>query len=55
LVIGPEGGFTSDELATLQAAGAVTVRLANPVLRIETAALAAAAVWSATWLKETHD
>ena len=55
LVIGPEGGFTSDELATLQAAGAATVRLASPVLRIETAALAAAAVWSATWMKETRD
>ena len=55
LVIGPEGGFTSDELATLQAAGAATVRLASPVLRIETAALAAAAVWSAAWMKDTRD
>ena len=55
LVIGPEGGFTSAELATLQTAGAATVRLASPVLRIETAALAAAAVWSAAWMKETRD
>jgi 16S rRNA (uracil1498-N3)-methyltransferase len=55
LVIGPEGGFTTDELARLQAAGATTVRLASPVLRIETAALAAAAVWSAAWMKETRD
>ena len=49
LVIGPEGGLTPDEVAALTAAGARTVRLAGPILRIETAALAAAAVWSATW------
>ena len=52
LVIGPEGGLTTAELALLEGAGAVRVRLAAPILRIETAALAAAAVWSATW--ETH-
>ncbi len=51
LVIGPEGGFTGDELGTLTAAGAALVRLAGPVLRIETAALAAAAVWSAAWIE----
>ena len=50
LVIGPEGGFTPAELAALTAGGAATVCLAAPVLRIETAAIAAAAVWSATWL-----
>lgn len=49
LVIGPEGGFTSAELATLTGGGASLVRLAGPILRIETAALAAAAVWSAAW------
>lgn len=51
LVIGPEGGFTDAELATLRQAGAATVRLAGPVLRIETAALAASAVWSAAWIE----
>lgn len=51
LVIGPEGGFTDAELATLRQAGATTVRLAGPVLRIETAALAACAVWSAAWIE----
>jgi 16S rRNA (uracil1498-N3)-methyltransferase len=49
LVIGPEGGLTIDELATLNAMGAVSVRLAGSILRIETAALAAAAVWTSTW------
>lgn len=49
LVIGPEGGFTPAELSALVAGGAALVRLAGPILRIETAALAAAAVWSAAW------
>jgi len=49
LVVGPEGGLTPDETSTLVAAGAVRVRLAGPVLRIETAALAAAAVWASAW------
>jgi 16S rRNA (uracil1498-N3)-methyltransferase len=49
LVVGPEGGLDEDEVAMLVAAGAERVRLAGPVLRIETAALAAAAVWAATW------
>ena len=52
LVIGPEGGLTSAELDLLAAAGARRVRLAAPILRIETAAIAAAAVWTATW--ENH-
>lgn len=50
LVIGPEGGFTPAELTALKAGGAATVCLAAPILRIETAAIAAAAVWSAAWL-----
>ncbi len=49
LVIGPEGGLTNDELAALNARGAVSVRLAGSILRIETAALAAAAVWASSW------
>lgn len=49
LIIGPEGGLTDQELGALRAGGVVSVRLAGPVLRIETAALAAAAVWTAAW------
>lgn len=49
IVVGPEGGLDADEVAALVAAGAGCVRLAGPVLRIETAALAATAVWAATW------
>lgn len=42
VLIGPEGGFTEDELAALRAAGAAPVRLGPHVLRTETAAVAAA-------------
>lgn len=49
LIIGPEGGFTDHELRALRDGGVAAARLAGPVLRIETAAIAAAAVWSAAW------
>jgi 16S rRNA (uracil1498-N3)-methyltransferase len=49
LVIGPEGGLTDEERKRLIAAGASSVRLGGHVLRIETAACAAAAVWATTW------
>jgi 16S rRNA (uracil1498-N3)-methyltransferase len=41
LVVGPEGGITDDELATLRAAGAIAVRLGPAVLRTSTAAAVA--------------
>ena len=47
--IGPEGGFAEDETRDLEAGGAGPVRLASPILRIETAAVAAAGCWAA-WL-----
>lgn len=47
LFVGPEGGWTDAERANLAAAGAVACRLAPHVLRIETAAEAAAAVFAA--------
>lgn len=49
LVVGPEGGLDDGEVAALVAAGAVPTRLAGHILRIETAALAAAAVWATAW------
>jgi 16S rRNA (uracil1498-N3)-methyltransferase len=48
VVIGPEGGLAPAELAAVQAAGGQIVRLADHILRVETAALAAAAQWPAT-------
>ncbi|WP_165063681.1 RsmE family RNA methyltransferase [Paludisphaera rhizosphaerae] len=43
LVIGPEGGLTEDEVATAIKRGWTAVRLAAPILRVETAAVAGAA------------
>lgn len=43
IAIGPEGGLTDDEIAQAIAAGAQRMRLAEHILRIETAAVAAAA------------
>lgn len=42
--VGPEGGFTTDELRTARALGAWPVCLSQTILRIETAAVALAAV-----------
>ncbi len=39
IVIGPEGGFASDEVERAQAAGARTISLGRRILRTETAAL----------------
>ena len=50
VVIGPEGGFSATELATVTSAGGQFVRLATHVLRVETAALAAAAQWAGAGL-----
>lgn len=47
LVVGPEGGFSADELSTLTDAGAEAVVLGNTVLRTSTAGPAAIAVLSA--------
>jgi 16S rRNA (uracil1498-N3)-methyltransferase len=43
VVVGPEGGLTESEVATLAGAGAVPVRLGQEVLRTSTAGLAAVA------------
>lgn len=39
VLVGPEGGFTGPELAIVQQAGALPLRLADAVLRTETAAV----------------
>lgn len=49
VIIGPEGGFTDEECLQIESAGGKGVRLAPTILRIETAAVAAAAVW-ASWV-----
>lgn len=49
LIIGPEGGFTPEELALADTHGVRRVRLVGHVLRIETAAEAALAVCMQAW------
>jgi 16S rRNA (uracil1498-N3)-methyltransferase len=46
VVVGPEGGISDAELGSLVESGGTAVTLANLVLRVESAALAAAAVWA---------
>lgn len=46
VVVGPEGGVAPDELDAFEAAGAVCVRLGEPVLRTSSAGAAALAVLS---------
>jgi len=46
--VGPEGGFTQAEQSAVAAAGGRPVRLCAPILRVETAAVAVAAIW-ASW------
>jgi 16S rRNA (uracil1498-N3)-methyltransferase len=50
-LIGPEGGWTDDELAAFANAGLTPVRLTGTVLRVETAAVAAAAVIESTVIR----
>jgi 16S rRNA (uracil1498-N3)-methyltransferase len=48
LLVGPEGGFTDEERASIRACpGAVPISLGPRILRAETAAIAATACWMA--------
>ncbi len=49
IVIGPEGDFTSDELALLDTAKFIRVSMGERILRTETAGLAALATLNARW------
>lgn len=49
LLVGPEGGFSADEIAAAQAAGFHCLKLGPRVLRTETAPLAAIALLQARW------
>jgi 16S rRNA (uracil1498-N3)-methyltransferase len=44
LAVGPEGGWTEDELHSFQQAGWISASLGNTILRAETAAMAATAI-----------
>lgn len=46
VLIGPEGGWDDSERARLVASGARALRLGQHVLRVETAAVTAAAIWA---------
>ncbi len=46
VIVGPEGGLTSEELGVLSRATVRAVRLGDSTLRIETAAIAFAAAWA---------
>ena len=47
LLIGPEGGWTAQELSRMHERGLTPVRLTATILRVETAAIAAAAIVAA--------
>jgi 16S rRNA (uracil1498-N3)-methyltransferase len=49
VLVGPEGGFTSDEVARATRAGFAAVRIGPRILRTETASLAALAAIHTLW------
>jgi len=55
LFVGPEGGFTAEEIACIEHAGGRGVLLGTLTLRVETAAIAAAAIWACSATAEAPD
>ena len=49
VLLGPEGGFTADEVDAIRAAGFQAIGLGRRILRAETAAIAAAALCQRRW------
>lgn len=45
LIIGPEGGFTGEEILLARQSGVETASLGTQILRVETAAIAALTIW----------
>jgi len=45
LIIGPEGGFTDEEVSLALKSGVLTASLGPQILRVETAAIAALTIW----------
>jgi 16S rRNA (uracil1498-N3)-methyltransferase len=50
LAVGPEGGWTPDELQSFQQAGWISASLGNTILRAETAAIAGTAIVASAML-----
>ena len=51
LFVGPEGGWSESELRQFAGAGIGAVRMGSTILRVETAAIAAAAVVASMWIE----
>jgi 16S rRNA (uracil1498-N3)-methyltransferase len=49
LAVGPEGGWTEDEVKAFRQAGWIPASLGNTILRAETAAIAATAIAASAW------
>ncbi len=45
IIVGPEGGLTSEEIEAIRRAHGLPFRLSDAILRIETAAIASASIW----------
>jgi len=45
IIVGPEGGFTSEEVELARSRGALTASIGSQILRVETAAVAAMAIF----------